>query len=68
MGVMKLAAYLSQTKIDERSFGERLGVTEFAVRKWRYGQRTPSVEMIQRISDVTSGEVSFTDWLPEAVV
>lgn len=62
---MKLSAYLSQHKIDERIFGESLGVSEFAVRKWRYGQRTPSVEVIHRISEITDGAVSFHDWLPE---
>ena len=65
--IMKLSTYLSSNKIDERAFGEKLGVSEFAVRKWRYGQRTPDVEMIQAISDLTNGSVGFTDWLSERV-
>lgn len=62
---MKLTSYLSDNKIDEKAFGAQLGVSEFAVRKWRYGQRVPSVETIQRISEITGGEVGFTDWLVE---
>lgn len=64
---MKLTSYLSDKKIDEKSFGALLGVSEFAVRKWRYGQRVPSVSTIHRIAEITGGEVGFHDWLaPQA--
>ncbi|MCX5581456.1 hypothetical protein [Kaistia terrae] len=60
---MKLTSYLSDNKIDEKAFGAQLGVSEFAVRKWRYGQRVPNVATIQLISEITGGKVGFPDWL-----
>lgn len=66
---MQLDTYIREQKLTDESFAKLLGpsVSEWAVRKWRYGQRIPRFTMQKRILEVTGGAVTAND-LVEAVV
>ncbi len=65
---MQLDAYLRENDLTDESFARRLGpgVSAWAVRKWRYGQRVPRPALQRRIRDATDGKVTSNDLL-EAV-
>lgn len=65
---MQLDAYIREQKLTDEGFAKLLGpsVSEWAVRKWRYGQRIPRFIMQKRILAVTAGAVTPSD-LVEAV-
>lgn len=61
---MKLIDWMRREKVDDAAMAERIGdCTEHAVKKWKYGERSPDPNRIARIEHVTGGEVSFPDWV-----
>lgn len=61
---MDLATYLSTTKGSVESFSQRLdGTSPRTIKKWVSGERTPRPEQQQRISEVTGGAVTPTDFI-----
>jgi len=54
---MTLKQYLADNGISLTQFGHSLGVSEHAVRKWVYGQRTPDAQMALAIERLTEGAV-----------
>lgn len=65
---MKLQAYLTGNGISHAQFAEMLGgVSEFGVRKWARGERTPRPGAIRRIHEVTAGQVAAGDFFPNEV-
>lgn len=38
------------------------GITEHGIRKLKYGERGPSIEVAIRIGEVTTGQVGLNDW------
>ena len=58
----KLIAYIDEYG-GAKLFAEALGVTPGCVYHWITGRRTPSIESIRAISDLTRGELSFEEIL-----
>lgn len=44
------------------------GITEHGIRKLKYGERKPSIEVAIRIHEVTAGSVGLHDWAGTAPV
>lgn len=62
---MKLADYMKANSLDDAAMAQRIGdCTEFAVKKWKYGERTPRPEQMTKIKAATAGEVSADDFMP----
>lgn len=71
LGVMKLQAYLDEQKLTHLAFGQLVGASEFGVRKWARGERTPRGAAMRKIQEVTGGAVSAADFfgdIPEKAV
>ncbi|MBO9099980.1 MULTISPECIES: helix-turn-helix domain-containing protein [unclassified Rhizobium] len=61
---MKLAQYMSDNSIAPEGFAEIVGsVSASGVRKWMYGERTPRVEQLRKIAEVTNGAVCPNDFI-----
>ncbi|MGJ0505634.1 MAG: helix-turn-helix domain-containing protein [Methylocystis sp.] len=65
---MKLLDYLKENNLSDAAFAEHLGggLSESAVRKWKYGERTPRLRDLVRIEEVTNGTVTPSDFLPQS--
>lgn len=65
---MKLQSYLDQENLSHEAFGKLVGASEFGVRKWARGERTPRPDAMRKIVEATKGEVGPADFfdLPEA--
>jgi hypothetical protein len=65
---MQLDAYLRENDLTDEGFAKILGagVSAWAVRKWRYGQRIPRLAQQKRIREATSGLVTSNDLLAAA--
>jgi transcriptional regulator with XRE-family HTH domain len=61
---MKFGAYLKREKITTTDFAARIGVTHASVVRYVHGQRTPRIQVIDRIERATNGEVTMKDFLP----
>lgn len=58
----KLKQYLKEHNLTGAEFAELIGVGQSAVSMWLTGDRFPSRENIQKIVEVTSGEVQPNDF------
>lgn len=65
---MQLDAYLRANDLTDEAFAKLLGpgVSAWAVRKWRYGQRIPRLAQQKRIREVTDGKVTANDLIAAA--
>lgn len=64
IATMKLHDWLDAEKIGDATFAEMIGgVSEHAVRKWRYRERMPRVEELRRIFSITNGAVTPNDFV-----
>lgn len=59
---MKLRSYLAAEKLSPAEFGKQVGATGMAVRYWIRGFRTPRRDMMERIRQVTEGQVCPQDF------
>jgi DNA-binding transcriptional regulator YdaS (Cro superfamily) len=63
---MKLAEYMKSIGLGDLAMAEKIGgCSEFAVKKWKYGERTPRPEQMVRIRAATGGQVSADDFMRE---
>lgn len=62
---MKLAQYLTTTKISQSAFAEVIRVTQPAVNRYVNERRVPDTDTIKRIEIATGGKVRWSDWHPE---
>lgn len=62
MHPMKLQAYLDANQLSHGEFGALVGASEFGVRKWARGERTPRQDAMSKIQNVTLGAVSAADF------
>lgn len=61
---MKLLEWMSANGVTDEDFAERIGdCTAHAVKKWKYGERTPPPDKIARIEDVTRHVVNLRDFV-----
>lgn len=60
---MKLLDWMRREGIDDNEMADQVGgVTAFAVKKWKYGERVPDARTIVRLEEITSGDVTLRDW------
>ena len=59
---LHLSEYLVSEGISPTTFAERLGVSIYAVKKWRLKTRIPRPDHVIRIEAMTKGKVAPDDW------
>ncbi len=60
---MKLLDYMRAENLGDEAMACRIGgCSAHAVRKWKYGERSPGADRIIRIEEVTGGKVGLHDW------
>lgn len=65
---MKLIDYMRREKLDDQAMADRLGdCSAFAVKKWKYGERSPDADRILKIQKATYGRVKLRDWVSAEV-
>lgn len=65
MRFMKLLTYMADRDLDDSALAEKIGnCSEYAVRKWKYGERIPRLAHLIRIAEVTEGAVTANDFVP----
>lgn len=57
-----LSAYLRAEGLTEIDFGQRIGVTQAAVNRYRLGHRIPRPAVLRRIAEATGGIVTANDF------
>lgn len=60
----KLDTYLRTAGLDDDAFASMVQSSIGAVRKWRYGERTPRPQQMIRIKQATGGAVTADDFIP----
>ncbi|MFC3227362.1 helix-turn-helix domain-containing protein [Marinibaculum pumilum] len=60
--IMRLADFLKREGISGAEFARRIGVKHPTVSRYLDGQRIPRPEQMQRIHEVTNGEVGPADF------
>jgi DNA-binding transcriptional regulator YdaS (Cro superfamily) len=66
---MKLDEFMKDAGLDDVGMAALIGeCSEFAVKKWRYGERTPRPPQMLRILQATDGKVTPNDFanIPES--
>lgn len=61
---MNLSDFMRLKEISDQEMATQVGCSEFAVRKWKYGERVPRGAALARIVEVTEGAVTANDFLP----
>lgn len=65
---MKLADYLSSVNLSHEHFAGLIGVEQATVTRYVNGQRYPRPEILARIREVTSGQVTPNDFVGEGEI
>lgn len=60
---MTLASWLSETKISDAEFADRIGVSRQALWRYKAMERVPRPEILSRIHTATSGAVTANDFM-----
>lgn len=63
---MKLRAYLKEHDISDEALSALAGgsFSAEAVRKWRFGVRTPRPAQMAKLAELTNGAVTANDFMP----
>ncbi|MDE2239043.1 MAG: helix-turn-helix transcriptional regulator [Rhodospirillales bacterium] len=61
--VMKLAQYLAENGLKHQWFAEKLGITKFRMSGIITGKKTPTLGEIAEIERLTTGAVTFHDFV-----
>lgn len=60
---MRLIDYMRSENLDDAAMAALVGgITEHGIRKLKYGERGPSIEVAIRIGEATAGQVGLNDW------
>ena len=63
---MRLGDFMKTRSLDDAAMAALIGeVSEGAVKKWRYGERTPRPHQMARITAATDGQVTANDFMLE---
>lgn len=65
---MKLGQFMKEQGLTDADFAGMVDATEFAVGKWRRGERTPRNTFMRKILAATSGAVTPSDFLADVAV
>jgi transcriptional regulator with XRE-family HTH domain len=60
---MLLREYLNSKNMSQAAFASIINTTQAAVGRYALGDRTPDLELVVKIEEVTGGEVSYRDIL-----
>lgn len=60
---MTLAEYLDKAETSDTAFAEMIGVSRQALHRYKTGERRPEWNVLERIRDVTGGQVTPNDFL-----
>lgn len=60
----KLSTWLSDQKLSDKAFADRLGVAPSTVHRLKNGERSPSIDLLARIEKETAGAVTARDFYP----
>jgi len=61
---MKLIDWMRDHRMNDSALAELLGnCSQHAVKKWKYGERKPPVEVIVRIEEITRKKVTLRDFV-----
>lgn len=63
---MTLTEFMKSRSLTDAQLAEMLDCSPGALRKWRYGERTPRPDQMRRILEVTDGLVTPNDFLLSA--
>lgn len=63
---MTLHEYMKANQIKDATMASLIDCSIGAVRKWRRRERIPRLTQIQRIKEVTNGNVGFDDFLAQS--
>jgi DNA-binding transcriptional regulator YiaG len=61
----KLTRTLEEMDLTDSYFASKVGVSVYAVRKWRSGERTPRDKHKTKIEAITQGRIKIIDWYPK---
>lgn len=61
----KLREYRSAHGLSQENFARSVGVQKAAISRIEQGKRIPSMSLISRICEVTGGELTANDFMPE---
>jgi len=59
---MKLQTYLTENYLTQEAFASMVGVSQPAVARWATGIRRPSWDHVEKIVEVTDGDVTPEDF------
>lgn len=62
MLLMNLEAWMRAANLTDAAMAGRIGVSTFAVRKYRRSERIPTREIMSRIVEATDGQVTANDF------
>ena len=65
MVAMKLAIWLKERGVTQAAFAEMVGTGQSSIARFALDQRIPKKPMMQRITQVTEGEVTSADFYDE---
>ncbi len=60
---MDFSTYIRESKRSAAEIARQIGVDATYVSHLRAGRRYPSMKLVAKISEATSGMVGFNDWL-----
>lgn len=64
---MKLIDWMREEDLDDEQVAARHGdCTGFAVKKWKYGERTPRNAQMRRLTEISNGRVTANDFVKAA--
>lgn len=63
---MTLHEFMKLASLSDTDMASKLGCSEGAVKKWRYGERVPRVDQLRRIHEITNGAVTANDFIGAA--
>lgn len=63
---MTLNEFMKLANLSDTDIARKLGCSEGAVKKWRYGERIPRRDQLRQIHDITNGAVTANDFVGAA--
>ena len=63
---MRLATFLDQKKIPDSEFATDIGITRQAIHRYKTGARFPEPHILNRIYEITDGQVTPNDFAGHA--
>ncbi len=62
VGSVKLEVWIQDNGLTHQQFADKIETAKRSIPRWISGQNLPSIEMAQKVFDVTKGFVKLMDW------